>query len=359
MLRSIAWISAFFLGCLSWVSAQSADTLNPTALMQAYSEGEFESLTRQLEDFRAQHAVCRKSDSALVAKFLGVIYVANPASREKGKYWFYKLLQIDPRAELVDLFVSEEIQGVFDRVRQELIARRHYQGVNDADLHHQVHAGGNAGKDTVVLRDTVVVKNSGLPEAILGLASSLETAPPAFAEKEKKEAKGWTGNINAFGGMKFMDGDAWSPVHEQYAVGLSTDIRKVAWPVNIMVNFLYSQTPEVQRYNSQSGETSTYTSNTQELFFGIRELWDRRFLSVRPFFGGGLGIIAVEYQKSGLTALKQTGPGVWGEVGVYWELEQHFNLGTQIWWSWANIDYGVDKANAGGFGFAIVLGFHY
>ncbi len=327
--------------------------------MEAYSDGEFESLTRQLEEYRTKHAVMRKSDSALVAKFLGVIYAANPATREKGKYWFYKLLQVDARAELVDLFVSEEIQGVFDRVRHELIARRNYQGVNDADLNHQMHSAEREGKDTVVMRDTVVLKNSGLPEAILGLASSLQTPAPAFAVQEKKDARGWTGNINAFGGMKFMDEDAWSPVHEQYAVGVSTDIRKVSWPVNIMVNYLYSQTPAVKRYDSQSGDSSSYTSNTQELFFGIRELLDQRFLSVRPFFGGGIGIIAVEFQKEGYTALKQTGPGIWGEGGVYWELEQHFNLGAQVWWSWANIDYGIDKANAGGFGFAIVLGFHY
>ena len=36
----------------------------------------------------------RPDASVVIAKYLGVVYAANPDSREKGKYWLYRMLQL-------------------------------------------------------------------------------------------------------------------------------------------------------------------------------------------------------------------------------------------------------------------------
>jgi hypothetical protein len=339
------------------------DTLNRAAIQSAYSDGEFETLANQLEVFRLAHAVMRREDSLLVAKYLGVIYTAHPGSREKGKYWLYRLVQSDPRADLVDLYVSDEIQAVFDRVRREAITRRRYQGINDVEL-DRLMSDGRAGdeqggaKDTVVLKDTVIVKNQSLPGAIIGLASSLETPAPAFANQEKHNKFGWTLNANALVGMKFMDSEAWDPVSNQLASRGTFDFRRVNWPINLVIDFAHTASKPIQRIESNG--LVTFESNTQELLFGVRKVWDHRFLSLRPYCGGGVGLIAIEFIRDDMEgSFQQTGYGAWFDGGVYYELERHFNLGGRFWYSWASIDFVGGAANGGGTGFGIMAGFHY
>ena len=48
---------------------------------------------------------------------------ADAATRERGKYHLLRLLELDPAADLADMYVSDAIQDVFQRLRQENAAR--------------------------------------------------------------------------------------------------------------------------------------------------------------------------------------------------------------------------------------------
>ncbi len=345
----------------SAVSASQSDTLNRQSIHAAYTDGEFDATVKALEEFRIAHPDCRREDSLVYAKYLGVIYASNPATREKGKYWLYKLLQIDPSAELIDLYVSEEIQNLFDRVRREQVVRRRYRGINDADLRKTLAA--EDAKDTVVVRDTVLLKEVGLQGTLQGLATSLQTPAPVFVEAEKANPKSWTFDVNLLAGLKWMDPIAWKPIHHQFAFQGSFDFRRMAWPVNLNVSFAQTVSKEVLQYNSTGGLEAN-RGYTQELFFGLRKFWDIRLLSLRPYFDLGLGMIAVTFESDAFTtfedhAFKQTGYGVSLGGGLYYELEKHFNIGGNFWYGWVPIDYFAGTANGGGTGFGLMAGFHY
>lgn len=134
---------------------------------QAFLDGEFEALSKELEAFRLAFPKHEKKDSIIMSKFLGVIYAAHPNSREKAKFWFYRLVQVDEGADLLDLFVSEDVQNLFDKVRQEFAMRRGYRGVNDLQMRKQGESGAppstKSGADTVIVKDTLVVReNTGV-----------------------------------------------------------------------------------------------------------------------------------------------------------------------------------------------------
>ena len=59
-----------------------------------------------------------------IAKHLAGVYSAHPATREKGRYYMHRLLELVPSAKLVDMYVSEEIDRIFDKVREEFLARQ-------------------------------------------------------------------------------------------------------------------------------------------------------------------------------------------------------------------------------------------
>jgi hypothetical protein len=94
-------------------------TLNQTTIHQAYRDGEFERVTQTLQSFISQNPILSSKDSVFVAKHLAVIYAANPQTREKGKYYMYRMLESDPHADLVDMFVSDDVDAAFEKVRKE------------------------------------------------------------------------------------------------------------------------------------------------------------------------------------------------------------------------------------------------
>ncbi|HLP41458.1 MAG TPA: hypothetical protein VK465_08130, partial [Fibrobacteria bacterium] len=87
-----------------------------------------------IEAFTKANRVYSRGDSIFIAKHLAVVHSANPDTREKGKYYMYRLLELLPSAELVDMFVSDEIDRIFDRVRKEFLARQKSFGVDSAQM---------------------------------------------------------------------------------------------------------------------------------------------------------------------------------------------------------------------------------
>jgi hypothetical protein len=132
-------ISMLLAALLAWpaVSVRSADlsgALEQKKIHSDYNEGNFESVITALEGFMRRNKTYAHGDSVFIAKHLAVVYSANPATREKGKYYMYRLLELLPSAKLVDMYVSDEIDRIFDKVREEFLARQEAFGVDSAQI---------------------------------------------------------------------------------------------------------------------------------------------------------------------------------------------------------------------------------
>jgi hypothetical protein len=112
----------------------ASDRLDQKQIHSDYNDGNFEKVVSALESFMAAHKSYRFEDSVFIAKHLAVVYTANPDTREKGKYYMYRLLALLPSAKLVDMYVSDEIDRIFDKVREEFMARQHSFGVATARM---------------------------------------------------------------------------------------------------------------------------------------------------------------------------------------------------------------------------------
>ena len=100
------------------------DTLRQADIHAKYRDGSFEAVTETLEAFQQTHKAFLREDSIFLAKHLAVVYASNPARREKGKYYMRRLLEADPSATLMDMYVGDEIDRVWEKVRAEFFAAR-------------------------------------------------------------------------------------------------------------------------------------------------------------------------------------------------------------------------------------------
>jgi hypothetical protein len=129
-------------------SAASRDNLDQKRIHSDYNDGNFEKVVAALEGYMSAHSTYSFQDSVFIAKHLAVVYSANPDTREKGKYYMYRLLTLLPSAKLVDMYVSDEIDRIFDKVREEFVGRQRGFGVDTARIAVPEKAPtGSRGKD--------------------------------------------------------------------------------------------------------------------------------------------------------------------------------------------------------------------
>lgn len=119
---------------LNALPAPKTDALDQKGLHAAYNEGDFEKVVGLIEAFTKANTTYVRADSITIAKHLAVVYSANPKTREKGRYYMYRLLEMMPSAELVDMFVSDEIDRIFEKVRREFMVRQKGVGVDSARI---------------------------------------------------------------------------------------------------------------------------------------------------------------------------------------------------------------------------------
>lgn len=101
-----------------------------------YGEGDFERVIAAIDSFTHANTTYSLDDSVFIAKHLAVIYTANPATREKGKSYMFRLLTLLPSAKIVDMFVSDEIDHIFEKVREEYTVRQEQLG-QDKPTHQE------------------------------------------------------------------------------------------------------------------------------------------------------------------------------------------------------------------------------
>ena len=135
----------FAAAFISVGAAQPPSDLDRKSIHAAYNEGDFESVIARIEAFTSAHPTYAKDDSVFIAKHLAVVYTANPATREKGKHYMFLLLELSPSAKIVDMFVSDEIDRIFERVKEEFAVRQN-AAVKPASRSHAVYwvMGGSA-----------------------------------------------------------------------------------------------------------------------------------------------------------------------------------------------------------------------
>jgi hypothetical protein len=115
------------------------EELNQKGIHNLYQNGDFEPVIDVLENFQKRIPEYSFSDSVFIAKHLAVVYTANPETREKGRYYMMRLLELLPSAKLVDMFVSEEIDRIFEKVREEHVAKLHGFGLDSLTVPIQDH----------------------------------------------------------------------------------------------------------------------------------------------------------------------------------------------------------------------------
>ncbi len=93
-------------------------------IRNAYSDGDFDGVIVAIDSFTQAHQSFSRNDSVFIAKYLAVIYTANPLTREKGKHYMFRLLDLQPSAKIVDMFASDEILRIFENVKEEFLVRR-------------------------------------------------------------------------------------------------------------------------------------------------------------------------------------------------------------------------------------------
>ena len=117
-IRALAFV---LLACVG-VAPAGARALDQSRVHGYYHDGEFDKVIKELEAYQ-KAGPCARAESLFIEKHLAVVYAANPSTRELGRYHMYRMLDLQPDVDLLDMFVGEEVDGVFDKVRKEHVLR--------------------------------------------------------------------------------------------------------------------------------------------------------------------------------------------------------------------------------------------
>lgn len=107
-------------------------TLDKDAISHAYFEGEFNKVLPPLEMYRQSvPANSTREDSIFVFKYLSVIYAAEPSTRARAESYMVQLLKLMPTIELIDLYISDNIQAIFKDVKKSFMEQQEYVREHD------------------------------------------------------------------------------------------------------------------------------------------------------------------------------------------------------------------------------------
>lgn len=121
-------------------------TLDKVAISHAYFEGEFSRVLPPLETYRQSFPeTATREDSIFVYKYLSVIYAANPSTRQKAESFMVQLVKLMPTIELIDLYISDNIEAIFKNVKSNFLKQQEY--IKDHDLYGQT-TKKEGGSDT-------------------------------------------------------------------------------------------------------------------------------------------------------------------------------------------------------------------
>jgi opacity protein-like surface antigen len=179
-------------------------------------------------------------------------------------------------------------------------------------------------------------------------------AAPAAAQEQRPE-RDWTGNLNGFFGFKALDEDDWEPVELQGAIGGEIDFRHRSWPISLAAGL---------RLTSASDEEGIFdiVGSTVELTAGVKKVFEPGRSIVRPFIGGGVALVAARVDRetpAGDVDDDDAGVGFYVDGGIYWLINQQFNIGLDVRYTDAEVTLFDTDREAGGLQVGALLGFHW
>jgi hypothetical protein len=121
--RFLALTALWVAGFAAVTPAQNASQAL-FAAHEAYTNGDFEVVLTHIEGYQKRHPRHSLADSIFIAKHLAVVHASNPQTREKGRYHMFRMLEMDPSADLVDMFISQDLDVMFEKVRKEFLVRQ-------------------------------------------------------------------------------------------------------------------------------------------------------------------------------------------------------------------------------------------
>jgi hypothetical protein len=164
----------------------------------------------------------------------------------------------------------------------------------------------------------------------------------------------WTGNVNLTLGGKYLDSDDWEPVENQGELGVSLDFRERSWPVNLLVQFLGSSADDTLHGVDVKGETS-------EFRLGVRKIFEPDG-TIRPFVSAGVASVWAKTRgEAGGYSVSDddSALGVFIDGGLYFTINRVFNLGVEVGYSAAQVDFMGEDGEAGGTHAGLLVGYHW
>lgn len=107
--------------------------LDMKSVQSNFREGELEVVKNLLESFlKHQSTIATRDEKIFAYKYLGVIYASNASDKLKAESYFNQLLPLAPNIELADMYVSQNIQDIFDKVKKDYLHTQEYRSHFDA-----------------------------------------------------------------------------------------------------------------------------------------------------------------------------------------------------------------------------------
>ncbi len=101
------------------VAFPATSKLPTQTVKQLYKDGEFENLKGLLENFlKRSDSTASLEERILAYKYLGVVYASSPAGAPQAEAYFFRLLDLSPKVELTELYVSSTVNKVFQNTRE-------------------------------------------------------------------------------------------------------------------------------------------------------------------------------------------------------------------------------------------------
>ena len=163
-------------------------SLDKPTISKAYFEGEFWTVISALEAFRKSGTNSNREDSVYTFKYLSVVYAADPTTRTKAESYMYQLIKMMPTIDLIDLYISDNIESIFKKVKSDYDKlEKVHGGERNLQASHVDSAKGQSPAGAAPDKSSV----SGRQAAAGPLAVPAAPEKPASQEGGKKAFKPW------------------------------------------------------------------------------------------------------------------------------------------------------------------------
>jgi len=188
------------------------------------------------------------------------------------------------------------------------------------------------------------------------ISSVLLLSLSAVQAGETQPGDQYTGNISGYLGQKTLDDNDWSPLDKQGSLGVIFDFKKESWPVSIVVDLMVSG--DIEENGLLKDEAGTL-----ETHLGARKIFELSNSSFQPYIGGGVSLVtaSMEHKINGnrISKSDDSATGYWVGTGMYYAVNNSFNLGFDVRYSQADVTLFDVERKAGGMHTGITAGYHW